>query len=187
MANKLTKSTTKEINPADINNLSLVVFDKGNENPYKFQTEKFIDIIQQSQPPVTIPSLQEVTDAGNTTTADITVNKITSANGEVKPYKSYTARISQNGTDIPTAIELQNDFGVTGTFVRNSPGLYILSINGAFPDLSKAFFILQDLVGTSYEMDLLSINQLIIVTYDEAGNPADGLLNKRGLKIEVYN
>lgn len=56
MANRITNKTTKEINPIDINDLSLVVFDKGNENPYKFPTKNLIDKIQETQE---IPSLED--------------------------------------------------------------------------------------------------------------------------------
>lgn len=48
-------------------------------------------------------------------------------------YKSYTALISQEGTDDPTAIELQNDFDGTITYKYENVGVYkITSSEGVF-------------------------------------------------------
>lgn len=223
MANRITNKTTKEINPVNINDLSLVVFNNGNEDAYKFPTQKLISIIEESQPDPPTPNLQEVTDEGATTSNNITltdstgtfligpggaagltslgvpswnidnttgilgVNKVITPNGEIKPYKSLVILISQTGLNVPTAIILENNFGVGVSFTRASPGVYTLVLNGAFPDSDKVFHILENLTNTNYELDILNLNQLIIVTTDAVGNPTDGLLNKRCLEIRVYD
>ena len=45
-----------------------------------------------------------------------------------KPYKVYTATITQSGTNAPAAIELENDLGVV-TFIYQNPGQYLMRSN----------------------------------------------------------
>ena len=47
--------------------------------------------------------------------------------GGALPYRSYTALLSQIGTDDPTAVELQNDFTATITYNYQDVGKYKIS------------------------------------------------------------
>lgn len=46
-----------------------------------------------------------------------------------RPYKVYTALLTQSGTDAPVATVLENTFGDTVTYQRNSIGNYYISTN----------------------------------------------------------
>lgn len=56
-----------------------------------------------------------------------------SQNGEpVKPYKVYTALLTQSGTDAPVATVLENTLGGDVVWTRDGTGQYRGTLNGAF-------------------------------------------------------
>jgi hypothetical protein len=48
----------------------------------------------------------------------------------IRPYKVYTALVSQSGTDAPTAVILENTFGQIPTWSRDFAGQYALIFTG---------------------------------------------------------
>lgn len=115
-----------------------------------------------------------------------TSGPIADANGVIKPYKSFTAKITQAGTAIPTATILENNTGATPVFARSSAGVYTLTLNGVFVDTNKVWRVMESVTGTQYEMDVLNINTFIIAMADSVGVAADALLTRRSLEIRVY-
>jgi len=51
--------------------------------------------------------------------------------------KVYKALLTQNSTDAPTAVVLENTLGGDITWTRNNEGYYIATLTGGFPDLNK--------------------------------------------------
>lgn len=66
----------------------------------------------------------------------ITANE--TAIAAVRPYKVYTALLSQTGTDDPTVIVFENTIGDI-VWTRQSTGVYRATLVGAFPT-NKTFF-----------------------------------------------
>lgn len=52
---------------------------------------------------------------------------------KVKPYKVYTAFLTQSGTNDPIATVIENTLGGTPIWTRNSAGNYTATLTSAFP------------------------------------------------------
>lgn len=57
-----------------------------------------------------------------------------------RPYKVYTALLTQSGTDAPIATVLENTLGVTPTYGYSSVGEYTLISAGFFTEEKKYLF-----------------------------------------------
>ena len=115
------------------------------------------------------------------------------ANSSARPYKVYTALLTQSGTSAPVATVLENTLGGTITWVRYLDGRYRA-------DLSYAGYILNKTIGfaTPGGISLAASNQTIkvfvgstaselIVYTIENGVLTDGILHKVPIEIRVYN
>ena len=69
-----------------------------------------------------------------------TYSLVTKGYVDSKPYKIYSALLSQSGALSPTAIELENTLGITATFSYMGPGYYELHMSGKFTS-GKTFII----------------------------------------------
>ena len=103
-----------------------------------------------------------------------------------RPYKVYTALLSQTGTDAPTATVLENTLGGTIVWSRTSVGRYTGTLNNAFT-LNKTIVFL-NLGGanspTAYSTHAYS-NSISTVLLQP--NPAsDNLLGPAAIEIRVY-
>lgn len=79
---------------------------------------------------VTIPNLQRVVN-----NLLETIGFVNDALPDSRPYKAYSALISQTGTSAPTAVVLENTLGGTPVFSYVGSGEYRLTLTGAFPQL----------------------------------------------------
>ena len=108
-----------------------------------------------------------------------------------KPYKVYTALLTQTGTDAPVATVLENTLGGTVVWSYNAVGSYIANLNGAFVE-GKTAVIFQynygDTVNASYTINTIdqAPDNIYLNTYD-SGTPDDGLLNNDMIEIRVYD
>lgn len=107
----------------------------------------------------------------------------------IKPYTVYTALLTQTGSSIPTAVELENTLGAL-TFTRSSTGTYTIASSGLFTTgqvwASPKWSTLRQ--GSNYATVLLSlanVNQLTLTTYLD-GVAADALLTDFPIEIRVY-
>jgi hypothetical protein len=125
-------------------------------------------------------------------------NPTTTGGGE--NYKKYVALITQDGTNAPTAIVLENTLGFTPTFTRLYAGVYQILSNGGWTENKTAVIFGPPGYGYASGADPLIIlfqwvgqNEIIICTYSMVGEPADSLisdaigLNNTLLEIRVYN
>lgn len=104
-------------------------------------------------------------------------------------YKVYTALLTQEGIDAPTAIVLQNTLGNI-QFTRVDIGTYNLVLNEAFT-LGKTFVIITPTLNV-VDLSLINVesgtDNINIQTFN-MGIPglSDDLLNKTSIEIRVYN
>jgi len=91
--------------------------------------------------------------------------------------KVYRAIVQQTLTGAPTAIVLENTFGATLVWSRQSGGVYKLSLTGAFTE-DKTFVVpasgafLDNLFVLKYvTVDLTSEDQLVVSILDDALSP----------------
>ena len=59
-----------------------------------------------------------------------------------RPYKVYTALLTQSGTNAPVATVLENTLGVTPTFIYDEVGNYRIALNGGFTE-EKTWQVIQ--------------------------------------------
>jgi len=123
---------------------------------------------------------------------------VDSAIAAIKPYKVYTAIITQTGTDAPIATVLENTLGANATWVRNTIGDYgllfdslVLSENKTFSPNEYQLFNTGNntlAVGT-YSIRATRTNGdfFALRTYDTDGNIADDKLSTPiFFEIRVY-
>jgi hypothetical protein len=106
-----------------------------------------------------------------------------------KPYKVYTALLSQSGTDAPVATVLENTLGGAVVWSRNLQGVYFATLNGAFID-NKTFGLSGNNVVDGQAVKNIiqrnTDNQIVVETYFNT-TKQDGILNKTSIEIRVYN
>jgi hypothetical protein len=105
-----------------------------------------------------------------------------------RPYKVYTALLTQTSTSAPTAIVLENTLSGTPTFAYVDPGEYTLTLTGEFVvDKTVVTYnlIAVDNLDDAYVANRASANVIDIKTYD-AGTLANAILNKSFIEIRVY-
>ena len=110
-----------------------------------------------------------------------------------RPYKVYTALLSQTGTNAPVATVLENTLGGTVIWSRVSTGTYVGTLAGVFA-VNKTICFHQrssDLASSSAFDYSMSSAQGSTNTVDLkstlAGGLADGLIIRSSVEIRVYN
>lgn len=115
----------------------------------------------------------------------------------VRPYKVYTALLTQTGTDAPVATVLENTIGNI-VWSRVNTGQYRATLNNAF-DATKTI-VYSSQIGLinftppstfTYEVYLVTHkatgqNFVDIVVFDITGNPVDLNSNTTSIEIRVY-
>ena len=102
-------------------------------------------------------------------------------------YLVYTALLSQTGTGSPVAIVLENTLGGIPVWTRNSVGLYIGTLAGAFPADKVVMFLGNTLDGINvYSGDRETPPDSIYITTFQSNVLADTMLVKTPLEIRVY-
>ena len=105
------------------------------------------------------------------------------------PYKVYTALLTQNGVNAPTAVVLENTLGSI-TFAYNGVGAYSVLSTGLFTASKTAFFITPNNSGTGGGTAMLfgTTSEAYLWSYlTNSGAGIDGVLNTATLEIRVYN
>lgn len=123
--------------------------------------------------------------AGTNTTQVATTAFVQSA---TRPYKVYTALISQIGTSDPTAIVLENTLGGTVVLSYVSVGTYNLTLTGGF-NINKTTVFLTKQYNSSSNIilsgSLLSTNAVRIMTSNNT-DLQDAQLSGASIEIRVY-
>lgn len=105
----------------------------------------------------------------------------------VKPYKSYSAVLTQASTSAPTASVLQNELSDAIVWTRTGTGVYVGTLTGAFVT-GKTFTLFSN--GTANQkivnIAITSAN-VITVTVKDTANTAADLAGTLNLEVRVYN
>ena len=109
-----------------------------------------------------------------------------------RPYKVYTALLSQSGTNAPTATVLENALGTTATWTRFGVGTYDLTLStGSFTGNKTTINISNGDFSTwySYGNPQTNVVSVRIVTADRntSNPPTDSRLSNTFIEIRVYN
>ena len=104
-----------------------------------------------------------------------------------KPYKVYTALLTQTGTNAPVAIVLENTLGGTVTFERSGVGNYTaVSVGNLFTlDKTVVFNSSGQFVGT-YNFYPTNTSRIALNNVNVSGVVADSLMQKLSIEIRVY-
>lgn len=99
----------------------------------------------------------------------------------IRPYKVYTALLTQVGTDAPTAIVLENTIGAI-VWSRSVIGGYFATLSGAFTTNKTSVLITNGSTNSTYIHGAqVSTSNVNVIT------PADGQIDKATIEIRVYN
>ena len=98
-----------------------------------------------------------------------------------RPYKVYTALLSQSGTNAPVANVLENTLGGVPTYQRNTQGAYQLTLSNAFINLKTALFI------TDSSASQLRIYRSSASVINIEMSTGDNTLLNNTIEIRVYN
>lgn len=102
-----------------------------------------------------------------------------------RPYKVYTALLTQLGTDAPRAIVLENTIGdIDWTY--SSVGEYIGTLANAFTS-SKTYVYAYIIPSSLIRFQRDNVNEVSIGTTDNLLVKTNGLLNNTSIEIRVYN
>lgn len=104
-----------------------------------------------------------------------------------RPYKVYSALITQVGTSDPTITVLENTIGNI-IWTRNNVGQYLGTLTSSFIS-NKTFVHLESLdSGNPTTISVFSTSVVLISSYsDYVYTSADGILSKNPIEIRVYN
>ena len=128
-----------------------------------------------------------------TATSAVTVGELNQVvNGVERPYKVYTALLTQTGTDAPVATVLENTLGNVW-FQYSDIGIYTILIPEF--DITKTYYSCGGM-GDSTQVDAASkiimfsnsdSGSLQINTYNNSPSISNNILNKTPIEIRVYN
>ena len=109
--------------------------------------------------------------------------------GDPRPYKVYTALLTQSGTNAPVATVLENTIpGFSITPNRSFTGLYQLNCTPAL-DINKVYF---DVINTQVFSGFIiskeiTVGDIVQISTKNGSTPTDGILSRTPIEIRVYN
>jgi hypothetical protein len=110
-----------------------------------------------------------------------------------RPYKCYTALLTQTTTDAPVATVLENTLGDEVVWTRASTGAYEGTITGRLIEGKTIAVILNSTMTTDSDADKMlfyraSVDAVGLITYsDSFSTPADAVLSDTPIEIRVYS
>lgn len=107
-----------------------------------------------------------------------------------RPYKVYTALLTQSAGDPPVATVLENTIGNVW-FTYTNVGQYALNSDGLFagtvPTVTNIFGIIESSTPNVLTADKIDNSIIRIASGDPTYNPSNDLLNSTPIEIRVYN
>lgn len=140
-------------------------------------------------------STGNATFTGTVTASPATVSTELVTKGQLdansRPYKVYTALLSQSGTSAPTATVLENTLGGSIVWTRNNIGQYVGTLTGAFTDQKTIIFVNRSnpaatAFDTNMAANVININTVGYTTFSNSAY-VDGQTNSASIEIRVYN
>ena len=103
-------------------------------------------------------------------------------------YRVYTAIINQSGTSAPFVVNvLENTLGGTVTFEYTNPGLYYAVLVGEFTSNKTTAMLWGGTTSQVFKAAAISLDRILLVTYNTSGTPANNEMGVTTLEIRVYN
>ena len=131
-------------------------------------------------------SFYALSGVGNRIVIADTNGNLGTTNLDQRPYKVYTALLSQSGTNAPIATVLENTLGGTVVWSRNGVGDYSGTLNGAFVSGKTIAFQGGSLAVPNSMVRVSSFANSIQVITNSGGSIADGILTSTSIEIRVY-
>ena len=104
-----------------------------------------------------------------------------------RPYKVYTALLSQTGTNAPTATVLENTLGGPVVWSRTNNGVYDGTLTGAFASNKTTIQITGTVFNAFFAGFRKDDNTVTIGSSNTTGIGADNLILNSTIEIRVYN
>lgn len=108
-----------------------------------------------------------------------------------RPYKVYSALISQSGTNAPTAIVLENTLGAIPVWSRTDAGNNQCALAGVFTENKTTVHVTHGEAGYGlpYKTENYSSGGsfVYVYTFDSTGTPIDIGFSNSSIEIRVYN
>ena len=104
-----------------------------------------------------------------------------------RPYRVYTAILTQIGTNAPVATVLENTLLGTVTFQYVSNGIYTATLIGAFTTGKTTATLDGGTFNQVFKAVQNNINTVRLVTYGTSGSVANDQMGLTTLEIRVYN
>jgi hypothetical protein len=146
-------------------------------------------------PIITNPTEDDILIGTDVNSSDVTKNFsigsiVNLANETIKPYKVYTALLTQTGINAPVATVLENTLGNV-SFSYNSTGYYAIESDGLFIQ-DKTYF---SGASSNYGSDSITLNfnyqddsSIDLITFDVGAQISlDDALYLSPIEIRVYN
>ena len=127
------------------------------------------------------------TATAGTNTTQVATTAFVLAN--TRPYKVYTALLSQSGTSAPVATVLENTLGGTVVWSRSNVGTYVATLNGAFILNKTCGFFSSNNGGNPYVsyVNISSLNSVSIQTVNSTnGTSFEAGFTNASVEIRVY-
>jgi hypothetical protein len=105
-----------------------------------------------------------------------------------RPYKVYTALLTQTGINPPVATILENTLGFTPTWLYGGVGIYSI-YNVLFTNNKTTVNVFLNINGNTYSFPSTVDSQEITITsvFLAGYTPMNGLLNNTAIEVRVYN
>ena len=105
-----------------------------------------------------------------------------------RPYKVYTALLTQSGTDAPVATVLENTLGGDIVWSRNSVGIYTATLLGAFIDNKTTIQIIANRgKGHTTTSGVNDVDSVFLHMVNAVNLLADDILENTPIEIRVYS
>ena len=105
-----------------------------------------------------------------------------------RPYKVYTALLTQQDTNAPVATVLENTLGGNVVWSYDAEGVYIGTLTGVFTEDKTATFITSTDYANIYEFIRNDNNSVYLSTASaDTRVPLDNALSSTTIEIRVYN
>lgn len=115
--------------------------------------------------------------------------------GEIdsRPYKVYTALLTQTGTNAPVATVIENTLGATITYERAYAGAYLLrsSNTSLFAEIKTVVFVNNSAESGNYWGSVIysmeDPSYVVFNTFNTSNINADNVMKRASIEIRVYN
>lgn len=168
-----------------------IIGSSGTGVPAKFSLSavnpsNIAEFLKNGVPQAIVQNDGKITAAAGTEPTDVIVK---SQLDSVRPYKVYTALLTQSGINPPTPTVLENTLGGIVVWTYDIEGIYNATLTGAFLPNKTVVFCTKQMTGSGgliMSGSRTSYNTVSVRVSNSIGN-SDGELDNASIEIRVYN